>query len=157
IVTPIRRHGALIADLRPNGKRKKKDGAIWITYERPERLPSTRAPSSSARRRRGRHPCRNSRPAWPWSVTLECGMFVTSSSDADVGPEPPHATSTAAPAVKETSKRRENVTDRMASCVQMAHHQRNVLRRDLSGKRCLPRGGARVVKMTTAYESYQHL
>jgi hypothetical protein len=39
-VTLIHRHPALIADLLPNGKREKKDGAIWITYEPPERRPS---------------------------------------------------------------------------------------------------------------------
>jgi len=38
LVTPVRRHGALIAHPRPNGKCEKKDGAIWATYARPERL-----------------------------------------------------------------------------------------------------------------------
>jgi hypothetical protein len=33
IVAPIRCHGTLIADLRPDGKREKEDGTIWTTYE----------------------------------------------------------------------------------------------------------------------------
>jgi hypothetical protein len=50
IVTLVHRHPALIADLPPNGKREKKDGAIWITYMLPDQLPPSvhrsRAPTT---------------------------------------------------------------------------------------------------------------
>ena len=60
-VTLVYRHPACIADLFPDGKREKKDGAIWITYEPPERLRRVRNPSSGCRGGRRRRASRPSR------------------------------------------------------------------------------------------------